>query len=171
MIKEVALCLALVACSKSSDAPKPEPTPAAPTPAVVADAADPAAPRNPGPAVGSPDFDFDKLERVEKIDFMKRQVVPRMKKLFQEFDGEKFSEFTCKTCHGKDPKGAKYKMPSPDLPKLDFAALEAGKQEPKIAEFMAKAVKPEMAKLLNKPEHSDSNPKGFGCLACHEQKS
>ena len=27
-----------------------------------------------------------------------------------------------------------------------------------------------MAKLLQQPEYSESNPKGFGCLECHEQK-
>ncbi len=101
---------------------------------------------------------------------MKKQVVPRMKRLFQEFDGAKFKTFGCKTCHGKDPQGSKYKMPNPELPKLDFAALKAGKQEPKMAEFMAKTVKPEMAKLLQQPESSDTNPDGFGCLECHDAK-
>jgi hypothetical protein len=61
-------------------------------------------------------------------------------------------------------------MPNAELPKLDFAALKAGKQKPKIAEWMGKVVKPEMAKLLNQPEYTETNPKGFGCLECHEAK-
>ncbi len=93
-----------------------------------------------------------------------------MKKLFQDFDPKEYAVFGCKTCHGKDPQGTKYKMPSADLPKLDFAALEAGKQEPKVAEFMSKVVKPEMAKLLGEREYSPANPNGFGCLDCHEEK-
>jgi hypothetical protein len=119
---------------------------------------------------GGSGWDFDKLTHEEKMDFMKKQVVPTMKPLFQDFDKKKYANFGCKTCHGKDPAKAKYKMPNPELPKLDFAALKAGKQAPKVAEFMGKTVKPQMAKLLQQPEFTETNPKGFGCLECHEQK-
>ena len=178
----LALCNVVTGCSKSSDAPKagsgtatpPPATPApSPTPAPApppTPAAPPAPDAAPAPTAGSADFDFDKLSHAEQVDFMKKQVVPTMKKLFQDFDGKKYEKFGCKTCHGKDPQGSKYKMPNPELPKLDFAALKAGKQEPKVAEFMTKTVKPEMAKLLHQPEYSDTNPKGFGCLECHEAK-
>lgn len=115
-------------------------------------------------------FDFDKLTHDEQADFMKKHVMPAMKVAFQKFDGKKFAKFSCKTCHGKDPQKAKYKMPNPELPKLDFAALEAGKQEPKIAEWMGKVVTPDMAGILHLPVHSKTNPDGFGCLHCHEQK-
>ena len=178
----LALCILVTGCSKSSDAPKagsgtatpPPATPApSPTPAPAPPptrAAPPEPDAAPAPAAGSADFDFDKLSHAEQVDFMKKQVVPTMKKLFQEFDGKTYERFGCKTCHGKDPQGSKYKMPNPELPKLDFAALKAGKQEPKVAEFMTKVVKPEMAKLLHQAEYSDTNPKGFGCLECHETK-
>ncbi len=115
-------------------------------------------------------WEFDKLTHDEKIDFMKKKVVPTMKPLFQKFDAKEFANFGCKTCHGKDPQKAKYKMPSPDIDKLDFKALEAGKQEPETAKWMAEVVKPEMAKLLQMPEYSDKNPDGFGCLHCHTEK-
>lgn len=113
---------------------------------------------------------FDSLSHDEQMDYMKKTVVPTMKPLFQKFDGKKYANFGCKTCHGKDPQKAKYKMPSPDVPALDFAAIKAGKQEPKTAEWMGTVVKPEMAKLLKEPEHSATNPKGFGCLECHGMK-
>ena len=116
-----------------------------------------------------PAFDFDKLNHQAKLDFMRKKVMPPMKRAFQEFDAKKFAGFNCKTCHGKDPRATKYKMPNPELPKLDFAALKAGKH-PKMAEFMNKVVKPEMAKLLQQPEYTEANPKGFGCLECHEVK-
>jgi hypothetical protein len=93
-----------------------------------------------------------------------------MKEAFQKFDPKQYEKFGCKTCHGKDPKATKYKMPNPELPKLDWAALDAGKQEPKTAEFMAKVVKPQMAKILGEKEMSKDNPKGFACLDCHEEK-
>ncbi len=121
-------------------------------------------------AKGSGGFDFDKLSHDEKMEFMKTKVVPAMKKEFQAFDAKRYANFGCKTCHGKDPKKSKYKMPNPELPKLDFAALKAGKQKPKVAEFMGKVVKPKMAEILQQPEYTEQNPKGFGCLECHEQK-
>ena len=116
------------------------------------------------------DFEFDKLTHDEKVKFMKTKVMPTMKPLFQKFDKKEFGKFTCKTCHGKDPAKAKYEMPTTDLPALDFDAIKAGKEDPKMVEFMAKVVKPEMAKLLNEPEMTESQPKGFGCLDCHTMK-
>lgn len=122
-----------------------------------------------GSAVAA-DFDFDKLTKDEKVSFMKQKVMPHMKPLFQKFDAKDFAKFTCKTCHGKNPAGTKYKMPSKDLPALDFDAIKAGKEDPKVVEFMSKTVKPEMAKLLNQPEMTETQPKGFGCLECHTMK-
>jgi len=115
-------------------------------------------------------FNFDKLTHDEKMDFMKKQVVPKMKPMFQKFDAKEFANFGCKTCHGKDPAKSKYEMPSKDVPALDFVALKAGKQKPEVAKWMSEVVKPEMAKLLNEPEYSDTNPKGFGCTHCHTVK-
>jgi hypothetical protein len=123
-----------------------------------------------GSAVAAADFDFDKLSKEDKIKFMKQKVMPAMKPVFQKFDAKEFGNFTCKTCHGKDPQGTKYKMPSKDLPALDFDALKAGKEDPKMVEFMSKVVKPEMAKLLNEQEMTETNPTGFGCLHCHQMK-
>jgi hypothetical protein len=151
--------------------PKPEPVPTPepkPEPAKPADK--PADDKPAAPAEKPAEkFDFDKLSHDDKMKFMKEKVVPAMKTAFQDFNAKKFAKFDCKTCHGKDPKGSKYKMPSPDLPKLDWAALKAGKEK-KMAEFMAKTVKPQMAKLLEQPEMTETEPKGFGCLECHEEK-
>ncbi|MCW5802381.1 MAG: hypothetical protein KIT31_08340 [Deltaproteobacteria bacterium] len=121
---------------------------------------------------GAKKFEFDALSEEEKIDFMKKKVVPEMKIAFQKHDAKEFEKFNCKTCHGKDPKASKYKMPNPDLPKLDFEALKAGKDEKlmKAAKWMAEVVTPTMAKILEEEPYSEKNPKGFGCLACHEQK-
>ena len=113
---------------------------------------------------------FDKLSHDDKVKFMKEKVVPEMKVTFQKFDAKRYKDFGCKTCHGKHAKENKFKMPNADIPKLDFAALKAGKQKPKVAEWMNKTVKPEMAKLLQMPEYTEQNPKGFGCLDCHEEK-
>ncbi len=113
---------------------------------------------------------FDKLDHDAKVAVMKKEVLPAMRTAFHDFDAKEYDKITCKTCHGKDPDKTKYKMPNPELPKLDFAALKAGKQHPKTAEFMGKTVTPDMAKILHLPEYSETNPTGFGCLGCHEQK-
>jgi hypothetical protein len=200
MLRIAVLALVLVGCSKSQESPKETtPTPSTAQPAAgSAEPAGSAAPTaeagsaegsaagsaegsaaagsaaagsaDGGTAVAASDFHFDKLSQEEKVKFMKQKVMPTMKPLFAKFDAKEFANVTCKTCHGKDPQGSKYKMPSPDLPALDFEALKAGKGDPKMVEFMSKVVKPEMAKLLNEPEMTETQPKGFGCLDCHEMK-
>jgi len=120
-------------------------------------------------ASGSGAVHFDKLSHDDKVKFMKTKVMPAMKAAFQKFDPKEFANFTCKTCHGKDPQKNKYEMPTKDLPALDFDALKKG-DDAKIAKFMGDVVKPEMAKILGEPEYSDTNPQGFGCLNCHTAK-
>jgi hypothetical protein len=109
-------------------------------------------------SAGSDSFNWEAMTHQQRMDYMKKTVVPTMKPLFLKFDAKHYANFGCKTCHGKDPKAAKFKMPTADLPKLDFAALKAGKQKPTIAT------------LLHQPEYTETNPKGFGCLECHMQK-
>jgi hypothetical protein len=121
-------------------------------------------------SAGSDSFNWEAMTHQQRMDYMKKTVVPTMKPLFLKFDAKHYANFGCKTCHGKDPKAAKFKMPTADLPKLDFAALKAGKQKPTIAKFMGEVVKPQMATLLHQPEYTETNPKGFGCLECHMQK-
>jgi len=188
MVRTVVFLVLVLGCSNAKDkepaAPAPTPTPAAADATAAeppqqdaavavgsgsAGSADGSAAGS-GSAVAANDFDFEKLSKEDKVKFMKQKVMPTMKPLFQKFDPKEFASFTCKTCHGKDPQGSKYKMPTPDLPKLDFDAIKAGKEDPKVVEFMSKTVKPEMAKLLNIPDMNESNPKGFGCLACHTLK-
>src|SRR3954467_3864279 len=171
----------LAACSKSK--PADEHGSAAPPPPTVADAATVidaggSAGSDTGSAAGSgagssADMDggeFDKLSHDDKVKVMKTKVMPAMKTAFQEFDAKKYASFGCKTCHGKDPQKAKFKMPNAELPTLDFDALKAGKDK-KAAEFRAKTGKPEMAKILGRPEMSETNEAGFGCLDCHMMKT
>ena len=121
------------------------------------------------PDAAAPAFDFTKLKHDEQVAFMKKEVLPKMKTEFQGFDAKKYKGFNCKTCHGKNADKNKFKMPNPDIPKLDFAKLKAGKQNPKMAKFMKDSVEPDMAKILQvEPYDEKTNPNGFGCLACHE---
>jgi hypothetical protein len=166
MSRLVVVLLCVAACSKSK--PKEEATPA---PVVVADAAVVADAPVVVDAASDPmaDMEFDKLSHDEQVKFMKTKVNPPMKAAFQKFDPKDYAHFGCKTCHGKNPQKTKYKMPNPDLKPLDFAAIQAGKEDPKMIEFMSKTVKPEMAKIMGVPEMTETQD-GFGCLACHTQK-
>lgn len=164
MLRLVVVMLIALGCSKKEEKAPPPPPPA--DAAVMVDASAPAI----DAAVAS-DFDFDKLTSDNKAKFMKQKVVPAMKSTFQNFDAKKFATFNCKVCHGKNPQKTKFEMPNPELPPLDFEQIKAGKVKNKeMLDFMVKTVKPEMAKLLNKPEMTESNPNGFGCLHCHTLK-
>jgi len=165
--------LALAACSTSHELPPP-PAHGAPQ---AARAPDPPIPSSGPIEIGAPPpsdapgaFDFDKLAYDDQVAYMKNEVLPRMRDAFQQFDPVTYAKFTCKSCHGPDPLAHKYKMPNPDLPVLDFKAIETGKQKPKLAEFMMKTVKPTMAAILKKPVQTKDTPDGFGCLSCHTKK-
>lgn len=167
--------------SNSDTAPKPAPAPAPePAPPVAVQQPEPAPPPAPAEPADTkpappPEDAFLKLAKDEKIKIMKTKVVPTMAKAFKAHDGKAFAKFNCKTCHGKGAADDTFKMPNPDLPPLDFAAIQAGKLDDKakhMLEFMEKTVKPEMAKILGLPEFDPAHQEkgGFGCLACHTMK-
>ena len=112
-----------------------------------------------------PDVPFDQLNMKQKAAFMKQKVMPTMKPIFVDHNATKFANFTCETCHGKGAEQGKFDMPNAALPKLDFKDMS--KFDKGDVEWMEKEVKPEMAKLVQMPEYTEQNPKGFGCLACH----
>lgn len=116
----------------------------------------------PGPL---PDVPFDSLDHEQRIQFMKEKVVPTMEPLFKNHDPKKYAEFGCKTCHGDGAAQGKFDMPNDKLPKLFGPSMDKFKKED--VEWMGKEIKPTMAKLLQQPEFSQENPKGFGCLECH----
>src|ERR1041385_8919047 len=167
----------------SAVTPTPTPSAVADAPAVVADAADmgsgagssmgsgagssmgsgtgSSAAMGSGAGSAAGGTEFDKLTHEEKIKFMKTKVMPVMKPVFQKLAPRDSAPFGCKTCHGKDPQGTKYKMPNPELKPLDFEQIKAGKEDPKMVEFMSKQVKPTMAKILAMPEMSQTEPEGM----------
>jgi len=67
--------------------------------------------------VGPPEVAWKNMTYAQKKTYMKAAVTPRMKSVFQGFDGKKFKRFDCETCHGKDASERKFKMPSPELPR------------------------------------------------------
>jgi cytochrome c553 len=112
----------------------------------------------------------------QKGKIMKTQVTPKMKAAFQAFDSEHFKVFNCSTCHGKDAKEKKFKMPNPEitpLPSTPEAFMAKMKEKPdwgkKWVPFMKEKVMPQMAAILNVTEFDPKkpDPTAFGCKNCH----
>jgi cytochrome c553 len=105
----------------------------------------------------------------ERAQHMGAVVLPRMKASFQQFDAERFADFSCGTCHGAGAEDGSFEMPNPGLPRLDPSGLykKHRKATPEIADFMWKEVEPEMAELLGLPRYSFVKKSGFGCANCH----
>ena len=103
---------------------------------------------------------------------MKSTVIGAEKTLFSGFDA-KYASMNCKTCHGAGAADGSFKMPNPDLPKLDatpagFKKLQASKG--KIFDFMMKQVEPQTAQLLGEQPYDPKTNSGFGCFNCHTKK-
>lgn len=111
--------------------------------------------------------DFDSLSPEEKGEFMEQVVMPAMKPLFQQFDGEEFAQFTCRTCHGANARAVNFHMPNGVHP-LDPAHMPSmDGEDGRWMHFMAEQVKPKMAQLLHQEEWAPTNQDGFGCFNCH----
>ena len=136
----------------------------------------------PAPAAPSPEavaagkkINWDKMDENAKKAYMKKTVLPTMKKLFVAVDKKHYASMNCQTCHGEKAAERKFKMPSPELPKLPQPTDRAGfmalaQKKPEVVKFMGTQVKPTMAALLGKAEWSESNPTGWGCYNCHTKE-
>jgi hypothetical protein len=144
-----------------------------------ADATDAGAPKAGAPAPAATPaaggIDWEHMTVPQKKKYMKTMVLPEAKKIFAAFDPKAYKRVTCGTCHGDGADEGTFKMPNPKLPKLpkptaraDF--LELQKKKPDAVKFMGTVVKPTIAKLLNLPEWSPDNTKGFGCYHCHTKE-
>jgi len=125
-----------------------------------------AAPAGEAPGEGSADVWSDTMSAKLKGEFMKKKVVPAMSKTFQEFDGKKYAEFGCKTCHGPQFKP----HPVEFLPELTMkdGKLTAADTKPDMVKFMSEKVSPQMAEIFGKKPFDPATGEGFGCKGCHK---
>jgi len=104
---------------------------------------------------------------------MKTAVMPKMGGLFHDFDAKRYAEPKCILCHGSGAKDGSFKMPNPELPKLDVspAGMKAmHEKKAAVVEFMSKQVVPTTAQLLGEPPFDMQTHQGFGCMNCHTMK-
>lgn len=116
-------------------------------------------------------IDWAKMNKDQRKKYMKATVLPAAKKMFASYDPKKYSKVTCMTCHGEGATNGSFKMPNPELPKLPKSPegfKELAEKKPEMMKFMGQTVKPEIAALLGLEQWTPQNPKGFGCIGCHE---
>jgi hypothetical protein len=104
---------------------------------------------------------------------MKSTVMPKMGAIFHEHDAKVFAEPRCTLCHGSGAKDDTFKMPNPELPKLDLTPAgmkQMREKKPAMVELMSKKVLPTMAELLGEKPYDPKTQQGFGCLECHTKK-
>jgi len=106
--------------------------------------------------------------REQRMDWMAVAVFPKMRLLFQEQDSEKYADFSCQTCHGREMERVDFRMPN-DLFALDAedTVAHAKEYDERTTDFMLGGVVPEMAKLLDSEAFTLENQQGFGCAGCH----
>ena len=138
------------------------PPPAEPTAQAASSA--PAATASEVPAPALPSAWSVDMPKEQKMAFMKANVVPNMKPVFQSANPTRYGDFGCKTCHGPE-----FKNPHENLPKLTMkdGKITAFAEKPEIAKFMAENVVPKMASAMGIPPFDPKTGQGFGCQGCH----
>jgi hypothetical protein len=114
-------------------------------------------------------MDWESMSHGQRLETMKKVVVPKMGAVFQSFDAKKFADFNCVVCHGERIKQKNFDMPNPDLPHLSYTDgfKKHMTEKPEITKFMMDKVEPEMAAALGMHPYDPKTQKGFGCGGCH----
>ncbi len=107
----------------------------------------------------------------ERKRWMATVVMDAMAPRFQRWRPERFSRFTCASCHGEAPATRAFQMPNPALPPLYPTGHpkqhEMVREHPEAVRFMYNQVTKPMMVLLGMPEYDPTTKQGFGCFSCH----
>jgi hypothetical protein len=112
------------------------------------------------------------MNRGQRIDYMVKTFLPKMKANFVAFDAKRFARMDCATCHGDGVEDGTFILPNPKLPKLLENDLFAKHRHatPEITQFMLEKVEPDVAKLLEVPAFDPATRKGLSCYNCHTRE-
>lgn len=166
----VAVFFALSASLGCGGSPAPDAQTASTPPAGTAA---PAAPEAPAAGAEKPaavdTVGWHTMSREQRMAHMKTVVMPKMAAAFQAFDGGRYKDMNCATCHGPGVKQGKFAMPTDSIVKLnpaDHFAKHMGKTA-EVTKFMMTKVVPEMAAIQGEAPFDPATQKGFGCFECH----
>lgn len=103
--------------------------------------------------------------------YMAERVLPRMKKVFSDYDPVFFANVDCTTCHGIEAEERQFKMPNPDIlmlyPTGHPKQVELVQKQPEMLRFMFGTVVPEVQGMLGLPDYDPATKQGFSCFYCH----
>lgn len=122
-------------------------------------------------AISGPPRPWAEMSTADKRRYMAEVVEPSMRPLFQEYDGQRFSDFGCETCHGNDMVARQFDMPNPSILALYPSGTPEQRQtvdrHPRMVRFMFNRVVPRMQRLLGMQTFDPATGEGFSCFNCH----
>ncbi len=111
------------------------------------------------------------MTQEEKGQYMGAEVLPYFRDLFREFDGERYANVNCETCHGASMNERNFEMPNPDILPLHPSGSDEQRamvqEHPRMVRFMFNHVVPAMRQALDAPEYNAETGEGFSCYFCH----
>jgi len=113
-----------------------------------------------------------KMNKGQRIDYMMRVMLPKMRAEFHAFDPKRFARVDCATCHGPGVEDGSFALPNPKLPKLLEPDLFAKHRAatPEVTKFMLEHVEPDVAEILGVPGFDPETRKGLSCYNCHPRE-
>lgn len=175
-----AILWALIGMGCGSDAPQHEETSTTATSGTERPAEAPADPPaqisnapQPEPAEGtpSPPKPWAEMTHTERRRWMGLEVLPRMTDLFIGYDGERYADASCETCHGADADARNYEMPNPTLYRLyptgSPEQMATVRDHQQMVRFMYNHVVPTMQRMTGGSPFDPASGTGFSCYSCH----
>lgn len=113
--------------------------------------------------VNPPPTPFDSMSREDQEMYMVAYVLPIHAEMFREYDGARYAQMECATCHGDDGAERGYEMPSRFLPPLpaegtpQWAAQQ--QRNPRAFAFMTDHVLPTIRTQIGEQD--------LTCYSCH----
>ncbi|MGE0786060.1 MAG: hypothetical protein AB7S26_10255 [Sandaracinaceae bacterium] len=125
-------------------------------------------------ALPSPPGAWAEMTVEDKAGWMNAEVLPRMRPLFQEFDGERYALVSCATCHGPGAASGEFAMPSLHLPALPPTGSDEQhamvRQYGPMLRFMFNRVLPTSQALVGGAPYDEATQTGFSCFSCHPRQ-
>lgn len=123
--------------------------------------------------VSAPPVPWAEMSYEDREMYMVGAVLPIATEMFQHYDGARYAEFSCATCHGPDGEAVHFELPSRYLPRLPVPGSPAWQRmsEGPAYRFMAEEVTPTVRTQLGFPEFNPATGEGWGCFGCHMQAS